>query len=43
MSTSVILGFAFAVFALMITGLALTFREFLKVSEDPSIRKGSEP
>jgi hypothetical protein len=40
MSTSAILGFAFVVFALMLTGLALTAREFLKASEDPSIRKG---
>ena len=40
MSTSTILGFAFVVFALMLTGLALTAREFLKASEDPSIRKG---
>lgn len=40
MSTSVILGFALVVFVLMITGLALTAREFLKISEDPSIRKG---
>ena len=39
MSTSVILGFAFVVFALMLTGLALTAREFLKASEDPSVRK----
>ena len=40
MSSSTILVFAFVVFALMLTGLALTAREFLKVSEDPSIRKG---
>ncbi|MAD92081.1 MAG: hypothetical protein CMQ54_05050 [Gammaproteobacteria bacterium] len=40
MDTSVLLGFAFVVFALLLTGLALTAREFLKVSEDPSIRKG---
>ena len=40
MSSSTILGFAFVVFALMLTGLALSAREFLKVSEDPSNRKG---
>ena len=40
MSSSTILGFAFVVFALMLTGLALTAREFLKASEDPSVRKG---
>ena len=40
MSSSTILGFAFVVFALMLTGLALTAREFLKASEDPSNRKG---
>jgi hypothetical protein len=38
MTSSTILAFAFVVFALMLTGLALTAREFLKVSEDPSIR-----
>ena len=42
MDTSVLLGFAFVVFALLLTGLALTAREFLKVSEDPSIRKGAD-
>ena len=42
MSSSTILGFAFVVFALLLTGLALTAREFLKASEDPSIRKGIE-
>lgn len=41
MSSSTILGFAFVVFVLMLTGLALSAREFLKVSEDPSIRKGT--
>ncbi|MDG2108114.1 MAG: hypothetical protein P8J74_05690 [Woeseiaceae bacterium] len=41
MSTSTILIFAFIVFALMLTGLALSAREFLKVSEDPSIKKGA--
>lgn len=40
MSTSTILGFAFVVFALLLTGLALSAREFLKASEDPSKRKG---
>ena len=39
MSSSAILGFAFVVFALMLTGLALTAREFLKASEDPSSQK----
>ena len=42
MDTSVLLGFAFIVFALLLIGLALTAREFLKVSEDPSIRKGTD-
>lgn len=40
MSTSVILAFAFVVFTLLLAGLALTAYEFLKISEDPSIRKG---
>ena len=42
MDTSVLLGFAFVVFALLLTGLVLSAREFLKVSEDPSIRKGAD-
>ena len=41
MSTSVLLGVAFAVFTLMITGLALTMREFQQM-EDPQSRKGSD-
>ncbi len=40
MSTSAILGFAIVVFFLMLTGLVLTAREFLKISEDPSAKKG---
>ena len=40
MSTSVLLGFAVVVFTLMLTGLALTAREFLRVSDDPSLKKG---
>lgn len=41
MSTSVLLGVAFAVFTLMITGLALTMSEFQQM-EDPQSRKGSD-
>ena len=39
MGTSTILGFAFVVFFLMLAGLALSAREFLKTSKDPSIKK----
>jgi len=41
MSTSTILVFAIVVFLLLLAGLALTAYEFLQMSEDPSIRKGS--
>jgi len=34
---------AMLVFVLMITGLFLTIREFLEISEDPSQRKGVDP
>lgn len=43
MSTSVILAFAVVVFSLLLVGLALSAQEFLKISEDPSIRKGAHP
>ncbi|MGY9105492.1 MAG: hypothetical protein ACKVG0_02945 [Alphaproteobacteria bacterium] len=42
MSTSVILAFAGVVFLLLLVGLALSAREFLNISEDPSIRNDSE-
>ena len=41
MSTTILLGVAFAVFTLMMTGLALTMREFQQM-EDPQSRKGSD-
>jgi len=34
---------AMLVFVLMITGLFLTVREFLEISEEPSQRKGVDP
>lgn len=41
MSTTILLGVAFAVFTLMMTGLVLTMREFQQM-EDPQSRKGSD-
>ena len=41
MSQGLLLLFAAIVFSLMITGLYLTMMEFLKISEDPSVRKGA--
>ena len=40
MSTNILLAIAVIVFILMLTGLAFTMNEFLKVSDDPSIKKG---
>jgi hypothetical protein len=41
MSTTILLGVAFAVFTLMMTGLVLTMREFQQM-EDPQSRKGPD-
>lgn len=41
MTTTILLGVAFAVFTLMMTGLVLTMREFQQM-EDPQSRKGSD-
>ncbi len=43
MSTTVILFFAIGVFFLMLTGILLTMREFHRLSDDPSQRKGVRP
>ena len=41
MSTSTLLIIAAIVFSLMLTGLVLTLREFLRVSDEPSKIKGT--
>ena len=41
MSADTILIFAIIVFLLMLTGLFLSAREFLKISDDPSSANGS--
>jgi hypothetical protein len=43
MNTELLFYTSILVFALMITGLFLTIREFLEVSEDPSQKKGVDP
>jgi hypothetical protein len=42
-STQTIFFFAMAVFGLMMIGILLTAREFRKLTEDPSVRKGNDP
>jgi hypothetical protein len=41
MSTEFIMMFAIGVFVLMSVGIILTMVEFNKISDDPSVRKGS--
>ena len=41
MSTENILGYAVCVFVLLSIGIILTMIEFNKLTDDPSIRKGS--
>jgi hypothetical protein len=41
MSTEIILMYAIGVFVLMCIGIILTMIEFNKLTDDPSIRKGS--
>ncbi|NIU08926.1 MAG: hypothetical protein GWN81_08785 [Phycisphaerae bacterium] len=41
MSVETILIFAIIVFSLMLTGLFLSAREFLKISDDPSSATGT--
>ena len=43
MSTNLILIYAISVFTLMIIGIILTMIEFRRLSDDPSVHKGSEP
>jgi hypothetical protein len=43
MSSMMLFYIAMVVFALMITGLYLSVREFLQVSAEPSEVKGSDP
>lgn len=43
MNTELLFYTSILVFALMITGLFLTIKEFIEVSEDPSQKKGADP